>query len=82
MLILVKLCYRIGMDYFEKIELELAQKEPDDIFTDTPPKQNWVSRLSFIWLLGLWLISQNMISIFKQPQTRLGIPIFRPTIII
>ncbi len=70
MLILVKLCYRIGMDYFEKIELELAQKEPDDIFTDTPPKQNWVSRLSFIWLLGLWLISQNMISIFKQPHDK------------
>lgn len=70
MLILVKLCYRIGMDYFEKIELELSQKEPDDLFTDTPPKQNWLSRLSFIWLLILWQISQNIILFFKQPEDK------------
>ena len=61
------------MDYFEKIELELAQKEPDDLFTDTPPKQNWLSRLSFIWLLILWQISQSMILIFNQPQDKINI---------
>ena len=61
------------MDYFEKTELELAQKEPDDLFTDTPPKQNWLSRLSFIWLLILWQISQSMILIFNQPQDKINI---------
>lgn len=49
------------MDYFEKTELEVTKKTP------LPPhkasKQTWVSRLSVLWLLILWQVSQNAVII-------------------
>jgi membrane protease YdiL (CAAX protease family) len=54
------------MDYFKIVENERKDQPLDltyDTLTHQPPKQTWKSRLTFIWLLFLWLVSQNAIAI-------------------
>ena len=49
------------MDYFEKTELEVTKKIP--LSPHKASKQTWKSRLTILWLLILWQVSQNAILI-------------------
>lgn len=54
------------MDYFKKTELEVQKKQP--LAPHQPAAQTWKTRLSFLWLLILWQVSQNAILITMNKQ--------------
>lgn len=59
------------MDYFKKTELEVTPKTT--LPPHQPAQQTWKTRLSFIWLLILWQVSQNAIIIPMNKQANFSL---------